>query len=69
MGEQAKRVTTKYKNIYYNQNTKKYDVKYNYKIYDPLTRKNKYKAKWKYSIATLAEAKEELAKLRMEAGV
>ena len=68
MGEQAKRVTTKYKNIYYNQNTKKYDVKYNYKIYDPLTRKNKYKAKWKYSIATLAEAKEELAKLRMEAG-
>lgn len=68
MGEQTKRVTTKYKNIYYNQNTKKYDVKYNYKIYDPLTRKNKYKAKWKYSIATLAEAKEELAKLRMEAG-
>ena len=41
MGEQAKRVTTKYKNIYYNQNTKKYDVKYNYKIYDPLTRNNK----------------------------
>lgn len=68
MGGQTKRVTTKYKNIYLNQSTKKYDVKYNYKVYDPLTQKNKYKAKWKYGIATLAEAKEELAKMRMDAG-
>ena len=31
--KQAKRETTKYKNIYYNTTTKKYDVKYT-KIYE-----------------------------------
>ncbi|MCI9306335.1 MAG: hypothetical protein HFI28_07640, partial [Lachnospiraceae bacterium] len=53
MAEQAKRTKTKYPNIYYNENTKLYDVKYNYKVYDPLTQKNKYKAKWKYNLSSL----------------
>lgn len=64
MAEQVKRTKTKYPNIYYNENTKLYDVKYNYKVYDPLTQKNKYKAKWKYNLSSLAEARGELAKLQ-----
>lgn len=64
MAEQAKRTKTKYPNIYYNENTKLYDVKYNYKVYDPLTQKNKYKAKWKYNLSSLTEARGELAKLQ-----
>lgn len=64
MGEKVKRTTTNYKNIYLNENTKKYDIKYNYKIYDPYTQKNKYKAKWVYNLNTIAEAKVELARLQ-----
>lgn len=64
MAEQIKRTKTKYPNIYFNESTQKYDVKYNYKVYDPLTQKNKYKAKWKYNLANLTEAREELAKLQ-----
>lgn len=64
MAEQVKRTKTKYPNIYFNESTQKYDVKYNYKVYDPLTQKNKYKAKWKYNLANLTEAREELAKLQ-----
>lgn len=64
MDEKVIRTKTKYKNIYYNENTKKYDIKYNYKVYDPLTQKNKYKAKWVYNLLTVAEAKQELAKLQ-----
>lgn len=58
------REKTSTKNIYYNNETKKYDIKYNYKIYDPKTQKNKYKAKWKYGINTITEAKQELALLQ-----
>ena len=59
-----KRTKTKYASIYFNEDTKKYDVKYNYKEYDPKTRKNKYKAKWVYNLMTVTEAKQELAKLQ-----
>ena len=38
MAEQVKRTKTKYPNIYYNENTKLYDVKYNYKVYVPLNK-------------------------------
>ena len=58
------REKTKYKNIYFNTSTKKYDVKYNYKEYNPLTGKNNYKSKWKYNLLTLTEAKKELAILQ-----
>jgi len=64
MGDKVKRTTTKYKSIYFNENTKKYDIKYNFKEYDPLTQKNKYRAKWIYNLQTLSEAKTELAKLQ-----
>lgn len=64
MSEKVKREKTKYPNIYFNTSTGKYDVKYNYKIYDPLTQKNKYKAQWRYNITSLKAAREELAKLQ-----
>ena len=38
-----KRIKTEYRNIYYNTNTGRYDVKYNYKIYNALKQKNDYK--------------------------
>ena len=64
MAEKVKRSKTKYPNIYLNEHTGKYDVKYNYKEYDPFMQKNKYKSKWVYSCLTLTEAKAELAKLQ-----
>lgn len=39
-------------------------MKYNFKEYDPITQKNRYKANWKYNLRTISEAKEELAKLQ-----
>lgn len=57
------REKTKDKNIYYNTKTKKYDIKYNYKVYNPTKQKNEYKAKWIYNINTVSEAKKELALL------
>lgn len=51
------------KNIYYNNKTKKYDIKYNYKIYNPVKKENEYKSKWIYGINTITEAKQELALL------
>ncbi len=64
MADKVKRIKTKYKNIYLNQKTGKYDVKYNYKTYNSLKQKNEYKSKWIYSLASLSEAKAELAKLQ-----
>lgn len=59
-----KRTKTKYAGVYLNETTKKYDVKYNYKVYNPLTQKNDYKAKWVYNLLTITEARAELAKLQ-----
>ena len=59
-----KRTKTKYANIYFNEDTKKYDVKYNFKEYNPVSQKNVYRAKWKYNLMTLAEARQELAKMQ-----
>ena len=42
----------------------KYDVKYNFKEYNPVSQKNVYRAKWKYNLMTLAEARQELAKMQ-----
>ena len=64
MADSVKRSKTKYKSIYFNENTKKYDVKYNFKEYDPKTERNRYRAKWLYNINTLTEARQELAKLQ-----
>lgn len=59
-----KRVKTKYPGVYFNETTKKYDVKFNYKIYNPLTKRNDYKAKWVYNLTAITEARAELAKLQ-----
>lgn len=59
-----KRTKTKYIGVYFNETTKKYDVKYNYKVYNPLTKKNDYKSKWIYNIATITEARSELSNLQ-----
>ena len=64
MAEKVKRTKTRYTSIYFNENTKKYDVKYNYKVYDPKTRTNNYKAKWVYNLSTLTEARKVLADLQ-----
>lgn len=64
MANKVKRSKTKYPNIYFNESTKKYDVKYNYKEYSPLKGKNVYKAKWIYNCATTNEAKAALATLQ-----
>ncbi len=66
MAEKVKRTKTKYANIYFNESTEKYDVKYNYKVYNPTEQKNDYKQKWIYNIGTLAEAKKQLAVLQSE---
>ena len=42
MAEKVKRTKTKYANIYLNENTKKYDIKYNYKVYNTDTKRNDY---------------------------
>ncbi len=64
MADKIKRTKTKYPCIYFNENSQKYDVKYNYKEYDPVSGKNKYKAKWIYNLNTLTEAKKELSNLQ-----
>ena len=61
--KKVKRTTTKHKNIYYNESTRMYDVKYNYTEYDVATQKNRYKSKWVYSIPTISQAKSVLADL------
>lgn len=50
--------------IYHNENTNKYDVKYNYKVYNPLTQKNDYKQKWSSGYKNITEAKAALAQLQ-----
>lgn len=60
------RTKTKYTNIYFNEDTKKYDIKYNYKVYNTVTQKNDYKSKWKYNINTITEAKQELSLLQSQ---
>ena len=64
VAQSVKRTKTKYAGIYLNENTKKYDIKCNYKVYNPVKQKNEYKQKWKYGISTLTEAKIELAKMQ-----
>ena len=64
MAEKIKRTKTKYTGIYFNEKTKKYDIKHNYTTHNPDKQKNEYKQKWKYGIPTIKEAKAELAKLQ-----
>ncbi len=59
-----KRSRTRYTGIYLNEVTKKYDIKFNYTIYNPLKGRNEYKSKWVYGIGSMAEARQKLATLR-----
>lgn len=65
MTKKVKRNRTKYPNIYFNEHTGKYDVKYNFKEYDPIRQKNIYRARWVYNCATMAEARAALASLQV----
>lgn len=64
MAEKVNRTKTSYKSIYFNENTKKYDIKYNFKVYNPLTQRNDYKQKWSYGYRTIGEARTALAELQ-----
>lgn len=66
MAGKSVRTKTKYPNIYFNQKTKKYDVKYNFKEYDIGSERNRYRSKWTYNLPSMAEAQAELARLRTE---
>lgn len=48
MAEKVKQIKTKHTGIYFNENTQKYDIEYNYTVYNAETQKNEYKQKWKY---------------------
>ena len=61
---QVRKAVDGYKGIYFNETTKKYDVKNNFKVYDPQTGKNAYKQQWSYNHRTLEDAKNALAMLR-----
>ncbi len=64
MSKAVKKTKTKYTGIYFNEKNKKYDIKYNYTIYNPDKQKNEYKQKWKYGIPNIKQAKMELANLQ-----
>ncbi len=66
MSEKVKRTKTKYQNVYYNESTKKYDVKFNYKVYNATTQKNEYRQKWSYNLNTITEARAELLNLQTQ---
>lgn len=53
-----------YKGIYFNETTKKYDVKNNFKVYDPQIGKNTYKQQRSHNHRTLENAKNTFAMLR-----
>lgn len=61
-----KRSKTRYTSVYLNEGTNKYDIKYNYTIYDPIKGCNVHKSKWVYGIPSLVEARQKLA--TMQAG-
>ena len=61
---EVKRTKTKYTGIYFNEATKRYDVKYNYTELDVLTGKNVYKSKWVYGLPLLKDAQAALADMK-----
>lgn len=63
--DKVKRTKTKYTGIYFNESTKRYDVKYNFTEYDVLSGKNVYKSKWSYGCQTLKEAQTALADMKL----
>lgn len=64
MANKTVRRKTKTPGIYYNEGTECYDLKYNYKEYNPKTGKNDYKAKWYMGFEKIADAKTKAAELK-----
>lgn len=60
----VKRTKTKYTGIYFNESTKRYDVKYNFTILDVATGKNVYKSQWQYGFQLLKDAQVALADMK-----
>lgn len=66
MSKEKLRITTNQPGVYLNQKNGKYDVKYCYTEYDPISNQNKHKAKWIYGIDSYKTALNTLAKMKTE---
>lgn len=66
MQEKKLRTATKQPGVYHNGKTGKYDVKYSYTEYDPVSNKKKYRAKWVYGINSYKTAVSILAEMKSE---
>lgn len=64
MSKEKLRITTNQPGVYLNQQTGKYDVKYSYTEYDPISNKNKHKSKWVYGINSYKSAVDIQAKMK-----
>ena len=56
MKKKTVRVATNQPGVYKNQRTGKYDIKYHYRSYDPLTGEKTYEQEWTYGIHSYTEA-------------
>lgn len=66
MSKKKVRITTNQPGVYANQETGKYDVKYSYTEYDPISGEKKYKAKWVYGINSYKTAVSVLAGMKIQ---
>ena len=66
MTKQLIRVTTNQPGVYQNQKNGKYDVKYSYTEYDPISNEKKRRTKWVYGINSYKMAVTTLANMRIE---
>ena len=66
MSKQSIRTTTNQPGVYQNQKNGKYDVKYSYTEYNPISNEKKRRTKWIYGINSYKTAVATLANLRIE---
>lgn len=66
MSKKKIRITTNQPGVYLNQENGKYDVKYSYTEYDPISGEKKYKAKWVYGINSYKTAVSVLAEMKIQ---
>ena len=66
MNKQPIRVTTNQPGVYQNQKNGKYDVKYSYTEYDPVSNEKKRRTKWVYGINSYKAAVTTLANMRID---
>ena len=64
MSKKQTRITTKQPGVYLNQQTEKYDIKYSYTEYDPISDQKKHRSKWICGIPTYREAVKRLADMK-----